>query len=342
MTKNMLFSLLTVMSAYFEMLSQTTYYYLSVNNGFLTEITVPPQSNWNKTLTWDLVSINPVHIKTYDINFPPEISYNSWYFDAVEEALDDWGWALFQFNYELHTGTYTGPNVGIAFLKEPHFGPGQENIGGAALEAVTDDHRIVYSDVNSISQFTSSEIWLNNSDAFRNAGHRWTDIYIINNNELQVQSVLRHELGHILGLAHNPYSYSIMYNVYYFGSDKYLDAYDEEAVQNLYFNWQPPTSISEGLSYIVSFNLFQNYPNPFNPTTTIKFNLPVRQHASINIFNPVGQHIKTLVNGERNAGRHIVKWDGTNGEGTPVGSGTYIYQLKTPNFTDTKKMILLR
>lgn len=107
------------------------------------------------------------------------------------------------------------------------------------------------------------------------------------------------------------------------------------------FLWQP-TYIKEQNEYLQHFRLSNNYPNPFNPITTIEFDLPTKQFVSFYIFNSLGQCIRTLANGERNAGKHIVKWDGTNGDGRSVGSGIYIYKLKTPNFMDTKKMILLR
>jgi flagellar hook assembly protein FlgD len=96
-----------------------------------------------------------------------------------------------------------------------------------------------------------------------------------------------------------------------------------------------------------SFELFQNYPNPFNPTTTIKFkvwSLEFREpvHTTLKIYNIRGQLVRTLVDDERLPGYYQVFWDGKDNSGKEVSSGIYFYQLKTRDYSDTRKMILLR
>jgi len=91
-----------------------------------------------------------------------------------------------------------------------------------------------------------------------------------------------------------------------------------------------------------SFALFQNYPNPFNPTTKIDFALPRSGYATLEIFNVVGQRIRVLVEGELSAGPHSVVWDGRESSGRVVGSGIYFYRLKSQNFSDIKRMVLLK
>jgi parallel beta-helix repeat protein len=91
------------------------------------------------------------------------------------------------------------------------------------------------------------------------------------------------------------------------------------------------------------FELSQNYPNPFNPATTITYQLPndgVDVH--ITIYNILGQVVKTLVNEQKNAGVYSVVWDGKNDEGIAVTSGVYIYQLKSGNFMQSKKLMMLK
>lgn len=85
------------------------------------------------------------------------------------------------------------------------------------------------------------------------------------------------------------------------------------------------------------FELSQNYPNPFNPSTTIRFSLPVQTQLKINIYNMLGELVKTLAEGIYDAGYYSI-----NFEATEFSSGTYIYRLECNNFTETKKMILLR
>jgi len=86
-----------------------------------------------------------------------------------------------------------------------------------------------------------------------------------------------------------------------------------------------------------AFVLSQNFPNPFNPTTKIDYSIPQSGHISLKVFNLLGQEVKTLFNGFRNAGSYTVKFDGTG-----LGSGIYFYKLQTNKFTSIKKMLLLK
>lgn len=85
-----------------------------------------------------------------------------------------------------------------------------------------------------------------------------------------------------------------------------------------------------------------NYPNPFNPVTVINYAVPEKSTVAIEIFNILGQKIKTLVDGERAAGHHSVLWDGKDETGKEVGSGIYLYRLKAGQLTQSKKMLLLK
>ncbi len=99
----------------------------------------------------------------------------------------------------------------------------------------------------------------------------------------------------------------------------------------------------ESLSTIpLSYSLSQNYPNPFNPTTTINFTLPQKTIVSLVIYNILGQEVKTLFNKELDAGVHNVLWDSTDDNGSNVASGLYFYKLETSNFSEKKKMVLLK
>jgi hypothetical protein len=90
-------------------------------------------------------------------------------------------------------------------------------------------------------------------------------------------------------------------------------------------------------------SLSQNYPNPFNPTTTIDFTVKELAPVSVKIYNVRGQLVKTLVNDRFAPGvTHQLSWDGRNDTGQTVSSGVYFYKLVTKNFTQTKKMVLLK
>lgn len=84
--------------------------------------------------------------------------------------------------------------------------------------------------------------------------------------------------------------------------------------------------------------LFQNYPNPFNPTTLIPYSLKNNEAVSIKIYNTLGQEVAIILNNEmKNEGKHIASFDGTD-----LASGIYIYKLTAGNYTETKKMILMK
>ncbi|MEN8192747.1 MAG: T9SS type A sorting domain-containing protein, partial [Bacteroidota bacterium] len=100
----------------------------------------------------------------------------------------------------------------------------------------------------------------------------------------------------------------------------------------------------------------QNYPNPFNPSTTIEYSIPVNsthykvgskqyqessiQHqvsVSLKVYDILGREVTTLVNKKQQPGHHLVKWNGANNL-----SGTYFYRIQIGDYTETKKMLLIK
>lgn len=88
---------------------------------------------------------------------------------------------------------------------------------------------------------------------------------------------------------------------------------------------------------IVSYELYQNYPNPFNPTTTIRYAIPKDGIVTIKIFDILGQEVATIKNEFQKANRYEVKFDSKG-----LASGVYIYKLQVHDYTESKKMILLK
>ena len=86
-----------------------------------------------------------------------------------------------------------------------------------------------------------------------------------------------------------------------------------------------------------TIELSQNYPNPFNPTTTIKYQIANDSFVSLIIYNSLGEEIKTSVNEIKTAGSYKVSFDGSE-----LPSGMYVYQLKSGNYIQTEKMILMK
>jgi flagellar hook assembly protein FlgD len=94
---------------------------------------------------------------------------------------------------------------------------------------------------------------------------------------------------------------------------------------------------------VTEARLGQNYPNPFNPVTRIEYWVPgVRSEVSLVIYDVRGARVRTLVKGERAAGRYTALWDGRNEQGAPVGSGVYFCRMSVGAFRDARKMVLLK
>jgi hypothetical protein len=106
----------------------------------------------------------------------------------------------------------------------------------------------------------------------------------------------------------------------------------------------PANKLSEGASNVdsLAFRVDQNYPNPFNPSTQIAFTLPATTHVLVEVFNILGQLIRTVADAEFAAGEHNVLWDGTNSQNLPVSSGVYLYRVTAgPNIVN-RKMIMIK
>jgi hypothetical protein len=88
---------------------------------------------------------------------------------------------------------------------------------------------------------------------------------------------------------------------------------------------------------IDNYLLEQNYPNPFNPSTTIEFYIPQKSRVSLKVFNVMGQVVKTVLDEEMLPGSYQVLFDSEN-----LASGIYFYNLTTKNYTQTRKMILMK
>jgi len=105
----------------------------------------------------------------------------------------------------------------------------------------------------------------------------------------------------------------------------------------------PPSAVNEDDRFAISgYRLNQNYPNPFNPETIIKYSIAKSEWVKIIIYNNLGQRVKTLIDKRLDIGYHEAKWDATNDVGNKVGSGIYFYVMRSGNYRNIKKMILLK
>ncbi|SYZ73591.1 exported hypothetical protein [Candidatus Zixiibacteriota bacterium] len=111
-----------------------------------------------------------------------------------------------------------------------------------------------------------------------------------------------------------------------------------------YVDIKSGTAVEERKSPVIptKYALAQNYPNPFNPSTAIKFDLPQTSQVKLEIFNILGQKIRTLINREMTAGSYDITFDGKGDDNKQLGSGVYFYRLRAGEFEQSRSMMLLK
>ncbi len=102
------------------------------------------------------------------------------------------------------------------------------------------------------------------------------------------------------------------------------------------------TGVSENGEPVTRFTLHQNYPNPFNPSTQIAFELAKSTQVRLRVYTVRGELVATLLDQNFNAGRHQAVWRAHDQYGKAVAAGVYFYELQAGNFSERKKMVLLR
>ena len=136
------------------------------------------------------------------------------------------------------------------------------------------------------------------------------------------------------------------------GNGATLELIDAESDNSLAENWKASighgtpgkinsivTNIKEYENLIIPdrYSLSQNYPNPFNPSTTINYSLPQKGFISLKVYNLLGEEVRTLFEGIKQSGNYTARFDSEE-----LASGVYLYKLKTANYIETKKMLLLK
>ena len=101
-------------------------------------------------------------------------------------------------------------------------------------------------------------------------------------------------------------------------------------------------SATETANVPVDFSLGDAHPNPFNPSTTIEFGLPAAGQVKLEVFNTLGQKVRTLIDAYITAGTHSIEWNSADDSGNRVASGIYLYRIQAGDFSETKKMVLMK
>jgi hypothetical protein len=90
------------------------------------------------------------------------------------------------------------------------------------------------------------------------------------------------------------------------------------------------------------FEVQQNYPNPFNQHTIIEFTVPIEGRVRVTIYNLLGQKVRELLDDYRTPGHEILRWDGNDDQGREAATGVYFYRVDVGDFTEVKKLVLLK
>lgn len=120
--------------------------------------------------------------------------------------------------------------------------------------------------------------------------------------------------------------------------DSPLDSDDTNADMGaIFFDQSNPSGVSNKEQFPDGYKLHQNYPNPFNPSTTISYSLSRNSHVKLSIYNTLGEKVLLIIDEEKTAGEHSVKFEALN-----LSDGVYFYKIQAGEFQQTRKMLLVK
>jgi len=291
-----------------EMLEQDWYNNAWLNN-YKSTYTYDANGNMTEYLHqyWSGYNIwvnSSKYIYTYDTNG-----------NMTEELWQWWDWDYNTWwNREKVTYTYNDNGN----LKESLY---QEYWGNNLLNnaKVTYTYNINGNIIEVLSQWWEDNTWVN--------GRKVTYTYDVNGNIMEMLEQY----------------WSRYYKVWVNGrKETYTYDANGNLTEELRQRWDVPLSIADDNPLPKQYSLSQNRPNPFNPVTTIHYDLPEQSQVTLMIYDIRGREIRELVNNTQDAGYKSVIWDGTDEFGRSVGTGIYLYQIQAGDFTQTRKMLLLK
>ncbi|OQX94947.1 hypothetical protein B6I21_08005, partial [candidate division KSB1 bacterium 4572_119] len=125
---------------------------------------------------------------------------------------------------------------------------------------------------------------------------------------------------------------------FYLNSELIGEVYSDDSG---FFNLNLISRVENDIIPGKTYNLNQNYPNPFNPNTTISYTLDRGGTVKLEIYNIIGQKVRTLLHSFQSMGTHFVIWDGKNDQGSFCGNGSYFYRFQFDGQTEIRKMCFL-
>ncbi|MBK7105249.1 MAG: T9SS type A sorting domain-containing protein [Ignavibacteriae bacterium] len=264
------------------------------------------------------------------------------------------------------------------FLNESCYGNYITQDGGSTWQSIES----MFFDISILENLNLWGIWVYNYPNYIGYGIRKLDqdkkssilyeftVLTPGTNQLEKIHFYNNEIGWLLGRVYgynrdydiaDPITISkssdggVTWDLQFFGS-----TYDNSKINNLYsFDGKTCWAVGDSGTILKSndeitdvknvdkklisnFTLYQNYPNPFNPSTTIKYSIPSnakneKSNVKLIVYDILGKEVATLINENKSFGNYEVVFDGTN-----LSTGVYYYQLKTGDFVQTKKMVLIK
>jgi hypothetical protein len=181
-------------------------------------------------------------------------------------------------------------------------------------------------------------------------GNTWTDVLPNTNVQKIIQDPQNEEVFYaaVQGGIYISYNYGMTWqlfnnslpslNLVDIRKDPYSDTlYVASSDMGIYKVFDKEVNVENEFEIPSAYKLFQNYPNPFNPSTIISYELPHRSNVILTVYDILGNTIATLVNDVKEAGKYEVVFQTEN-----LSSGIYIYNLRSDNFIQSRKMILIK
>jgi hypothetical protein len=229
-----------------------------------------------------------------------------------------------QFNLGL-ANFFSGQMLGIDFS-----GPNEVVVGGAASQLI----KVELNNVVPV-ELVSFSCEVN----FPSVKLHWVTASELNNQGFEIERKtaeynIWQTIGHLPGKGTTTNTTD-----YYFNDDNLIPAVYNYRIKQIDYDGSAEYSqaIDADLTTPTIFTLEQNYPNPFNPSTRITYSIPKSSFVTLKVYDILGNEIGTLVNQTQEAGNYNISFNAEN-----LSNGIYIYSLNADNFTDVKKMILMK
>jgi hypothetical protein len=245
--------------------------------------------------------------------------------NRAETDLNNFHFGWF-FDWDIDGETYDSNVVQydserkMGYAYDTGIGP-ETNVGVVSLSDEEMNFEAIYND--DLGVFTDTKKWLSISSGIVAETAGPEDVsFVIANGPITIPAYSNYKLAFAM-----------------VGADDSLSLFENaDSAQTMWENLKVLDMEPDEKSMVpYTFSLSQNYPNPFNPMTIINYKLRITNDVELTIYNVLGEKVKTLVSENQAAGSYSIEWDASG-----LASGIYYYELRTSDFKDVKKLVLMK